>query len=440
MEKNSAGSPLDQTIEQYKRDLMAVYRRSRTPVSPADQPPAPKPARPRPADPPAAKSALAEMPPEPSHAPEPAHEEPTGELPEETAPEKAQLPTLGEFLRERIGNPPDNSGTPRDAIGRNEEEYLTAAAAFLRELLAQFAPGSKLSGESAEPDPDSTGAVPEEPERPTLGEFLRERIGNPPDNSGTPRDAIGRNEEEYLTAAAAFLRELLAQFAPGSKLSGESTEPGSDSPDAVPEEPERPTLGEFLRERIGNPPDNSGTPRDAIGRNEEEYLTAAAAFLRELLARYAEKTSSADNTHHTTNGQNFQPPAATKGEYEQFQQENPDSGVIKTQVFTARRTYPVENAQVNLYKVFPDGAYLIDSQFTDRSGQVKPVTVPALERSLSEPPGDPTPYVSYRITVSHPDFMDAVIEQVPVFEGVTSLQAVDLIPAAAAPVDSPDEP
>ena len=51
MEKNSAGSPLDQTIEQYKRDLMAVYRRSRTPVSPADQPPAPKPARPRPADP-----------------------------------------------------------------------------------------------------------------------------------------------------------------------------------------------------------------------------------------------------------------------------------------------------------------------------------------------------------------------------------------------------
>ena len=292
MEKNSAGSPLDQTIEQYKRDLMAVYRRSRTPVSPADQPPAPKPARPRPADPPAAKSALAEMPPEPSHAPEPAHEEPTGELPEETAPEKAQLPTLGEFLRERIGNPPDNSGTPRDAIGRNEEEYLTAAA----------------------------------------------------------------------------------------------------------------------------------------------------AFLRELLARYAEKTSSADNTHHTTNGQNFQPPAATKGEYEQFQQENPDSGVIKTQVFTARRTYPVGNAQVNLYKVFPDGVYLIDSQFTDHSGQVKPVTVPALERSLPETPGDPAPYVSYRITVSHPDFMDAVIEQVPVFEGVTSLQAVDLIPAAAAPVNSPDEP
>ena len=292
MEKNSAGSPLDQTIEQYKRDLMAVYRRSRTPVSPADQPPAPKPARPRPADPPATKPALAEMPPESSHAPEPVHEEPTGDLPEETAPEKAQLSTLGEFLRERIGNPPDNSGTPRDAIGRNEEEYLTAAA----------------------------------------------------------------------------------------------------------------------------------------------------AFLRELLARYAEKTSSADNTHHTTNGQNFQPPAATKGEYEQFQQENPDSGVIKTQVFTARRTYPVENAQVNLYKVFPDGAYLIDSQFTDRSGQVKLVTVPALERSLSETPGDPAPYVSYRITVSHPDFMDAVIEQVPVFEGVTSLQAVDLIPAAAAPVNSPDEP
>ena len=97
----------------------------------------------------------------------------------------------------------------------------------------------------------------------------------------------------------------------------------------------------------------------------------------------------------------------------------------------------MENAQVNLYKVFPDGAYLIDSQFTDSSGQVDPVTVPALERSLSETPGDAAPYVSYRITVSHPDFVDAVIEQVPVFEGVVSLQAVDLIPTAAAPV--PDQ-
>ena len=40
MEKYSADSPFDQTIEQYKRDLMSVYRRSRAPARPADPGPA----------------------------------------------------------------------------------------------------------------------------------------------------------------------------------------------------------------------------------------------------------------------------------------------------------------------------------------------------------------------------------------------------------------
>ena len=40
--------------------------------------------------------------------------------------------------------------------------------------------------------------------------------------------------------------------------------------------------------------------------------------------------------------------------------------------------------------------------------------------------------------MTHPGFADAVIEQVPVFEGVTSLQSVNLIPMAATP-SAPDD-
>ena len=391
MEKNSADSPLDQAIEQYKRDLMAVYRRSRTLErldrrSSEQQPTLSAPAQP-PEDPPA-----------PTHGPDLSGQE----------PEKAADAPLPE--PENPDEPPGNSGTPKDAIGCDEAKYLTAAGEFLRQLLDQRKPGRTPAPDTAEPETPS----------PTL----REESGEPPENSGTPKDAIGCDEAKYLAAAGEFLRQLLDQRKPEHTPAPDTAEPETPSP--------------TLWEESGKPPENSGTPKDAIGCDEAKYLAAAGEFLRQLLDQDRKPTPPTGNTHHTTNDENFQPSSAIKEEYEQFQLENPASGTIKTQVFTARGAYPVEQAQVDLYKVFPDGDYLISRQYTDRSGQVNPVTVPVYQRSLSESPGDSTPYVSYRIAVTHPGFADAVIEQVPVFEGVTSLQSVNLIPMAATP-SAPDD-
>ena len=391
MEKNSADSPLDQAIEQYKRDLMAVYRRSRTlerlDRRSSEQQPTPS----APAQPP-------EDPPAPTHGPDLSGQE----------PEKAADAPLPE--PEDPDEPPENSGTPKDAIGCDEAKYLTAAGEFLRQLLDQRKPEHTPAPDTAEPETPS----------PTL----REESGEPPENSGTPKDAIGCDEAKYLAAAREFLRQLLDQRKPGRTPAPDTAEPETPSP--------------TLREESGEPPENSGTPRDAIGCDEAKYLAAAGEFLRQLLDQDRKPTPPTGNTHHTTNDENFQPSSAIKEEYEQFQLENPASGTIKTQVFTARGAYPVEQAQVDLYKVFPEGDYLISRQYTDRSGQVDPVTVPVYQRSLSESPGDSTPYVSYRIAVTHPGFADAVIEQVPVFEGVTSLQSVNLIPMAATP-SAPDD-
>ena len=391
MEKNSADSPLDQAIEQYKRDLMAVYRRSRTlerlDRRSSEQQPTPS----APAQPP-------EDPPAPTHGPDLSGQE----------PEKAADAPLPE--PENPDEPPGNSGTPKDAIGCDEAKYLTAAGEFLRQLLDQRKPGRTPAPDTAEPETPS----------PTL----REESGEPPENSGTPKDAIGCDEAKYLAAAGEFLRQLLDQRKPEHTPAPDTAEPETPSP--------------TLWEESGKPPENSGTPKDAIGCDEAKYLAAAGEFLRQLLDQDRKPTPPTGNTHHTTNDENFQPSSAIKEEYEQFQLENPASGTIKTQVFTARGAYPVEQAQVDLYKVFPDGDYLISRQYTDRSGQVNPVTVPVYQRSLSESPGDSTPYVSYRIAVTHPGFADAVIEQVPVFEGVTSLQSVNLIPMAATP-SAPDD-
>ena len=69
MEKNSADSPLDQAIEQYKRDLMAVYRRSRTLERPAGRSSEQQPTPSAPAQPP-------EDPRAPTHDPDLSGQEP----------------------------------------------------------------------------------------------------------------------------------------------------------------------------------------------------------------------------------------------------------------------------------------------------------------------------------------------------------------------------
>ena len=186
------------------------------------------------------------------------------------------------------------------------------------------------------------------------------------------------------------------------------------------------------REITASPPADSGTPTDAIGRNEAEYRTSAQDTLTEILGQRTRPTPAALPSHSTTDVNEFQQESTAKEKYEAYCREYPDTGTVKVQIFTAKRTFPVQGAQVNLYKQFPGGSYLISSQFSDQSGQVLPVTVPARDRGNSNAPGGEAA-LDYVITVTHPDYVNVIIEHVPVYDGVVSLQAVDLVPTAAAP-------
>ncbi len=59
--------------------------------------------------------------------------------------------------------------------------------------------------------------------------------------------------------------------------------------------------------------------------------------------------------------------------------------------------------------------------------------VPSPTRAGSEQPGDAHPYTTYDVRVTHPNFAPVSIRGVTVFEGVRSLQKVDLVPVAALP-------
>jgi len=112
---------------------------------------------------------------------------------------------------------------------------------------------------------------------------------------------------------------------------------------------------------------------------------------------------------------------------------NPQRCAIKVQTRVARGTFPVSEATVTISKEFDNGEYVISRQKTDTAGQIQPVSVPALDKELSEQPGNPSPFITYKLVITHPDYATVVSNNVPVFSGVTSLQVVNLMPLAAVP-------
>ena len=445
MDQNRAAGPqsgtpeaFEQALKQYTQELMALYRRQRAEQQPADagtqaaertpEPPSPpKEEEPAPGTRPAAIR-------EPEREPPPAEPEPhttagqphtqtrlrpepetrpaqsgssTGEpsrpaMPgnqtEGTPPAAPSAAPENRPSREERNAAPDASGSPIDAIGREESAYSAdseATLARLREGVEGLFRGSRAALEELET------------------KTPREEQNAAPDASGSPIDAIGREEATYC----ALCDETLARLREGVEALGDRLREGAESLLRGRQQTGDSREDRSIWEQPAAPAYSPVTgPADSGAISEAE---TAAGLLPYDTTTFAGSQASGGSSSAASSG-------SSAGE------EGPQ-GTIKTQVFTARRAYPVKGAQVDLYQDREGRTVLLDSQLTDQSGQTEPVTVPALNKSLSEQPGAEHPYLSYHLHISHPDFVDAVIDHVAVFEDVVSIQSVDLIPTAAAP-------
>ena len=102
------------------------------------------------------------------------------------------------------------------------------------------------------------------------------------------------------------------------------------------------------------------------------------------------------------------------------------TGNLVVSVFTANQIYPVANAQVTVTEETNDK--ILASSVTDRSGRTKQLTLPAPSASMSQEPTVAIPFAEYKVTVKHPDFFDAVIENVQIFGDVLTQLPANLIP------------
>ncbi|MBQ8837048.1 MAG: hypothetical protein IJ002_06040 [Clostridia bacterium] len=112
----------------------------------------------------------------------------------------------------------------------------------------------------------------------------------------------------------------------------------------------------------------------------------------------------------------------------QNQNEYTSSGNLVVSVSTASGAIPVEGAIVTVRGGDMENSGVITVMYTDRSGNTERITLPAPPASLSEAPGNISPYARYNLEIDKEGFNTRTFINVPIFSGTTSIQPVNLIP------------
>ena len=117
--------------------------------------------------------------------------------------------------------------------------------------------------------------------------------------------------------------------------------------------------------------------------------------------------------------------------YEQFTERNIGRGTIMFRVYTAREALPIKGAQCALSKRIAGSRHEITTMLTDESGQTPPQTLPAPSKELSQHvENNVQPFALYDATVKKDGYADVILKDIPVFDGVQSIQRVAMVPDA----------
>ncbi len=123
-------------------------------------------------------------------------------------------------------------------------------------------------------------------------------------------------------------------------------------------------------------------------------------------------------------------PVPSYDNLEEFERNNRGSGTIVFRVYTAREALPVENAVCKVTKNFNGEVHTFYTLVTDESGKTPTRPLPAPSKELSQQSGNLIqPFSLYDALVTREGYADVELKEIPVFDGVSSVQQVSMIPA-----------
>ncbi len=274
--------------------------------------------------------------------------------------------------------------------------------------------------------PPAEPRVESEPELP----YHHEPETPPPDYSNPPTAAqINAVDEERMREEALTDTQTAPMPAPNTQSipmptpSPETESVPMPTPSLdVPSVPMPGTGPEIIDEVPENQPAESDPSQQA-----EEYEPPYAD------PNMAQNVPGAEPTdEQQARGSQSQPtqfPEPQYSSFEDFQAKNSGRGTMLFRITTAREALPVEGAKCVITKKFGGIVAEIDTLFTDRSGQTPPRTLPAPPKSLSQQYDNLIqPFALYDATVTRDGYVDVVLTDIPVFDGVQSVQRVSMLP------------
>ena len=112
----------------------------------------------------------------------------------------------------------------------------------------------------------------------------------------------------------------------------------------------------------------------------------------------------------------------------QFLTENPAFGTLIFQVTGGQGAFPVAGATITITKPLDERLGISVTVTTDESGKTPPLSLPAPSKELSQKPNNGIVYAAYQAEISAPNHVTTKIRDLPVFDGITTIQPVNLSP------------
>lgn len=187
----------------------------------------------------------------------------------------------------------------------------------------------------------------------------------------------------------------------------DNSSPKADSTDAVRTTPEQ-------AERLNDQPVSGTSPDEQLtGRSFEGTETPPQTGIS------MEQGSRAEPIDYPE--QNFT-------NFEEFEKVNTGKGSLMFKVYTGREAVVIEGAECVITKKIGSETRTIARLVTDNSGQTPSVELPAPPKELSQHSENTIqPFALYDAQVTKPGFVRVVLKDIPVFDGVQSVQRVFMI-------------
>lgn len=120
------------------------------------------------------------------------------------------------------------------------------------------------------------------------------------------------------------------------------------------------------------------------------------------------------------------------------------TGYLIVHATTARGSIPLEGVQITLRNYEPEfsstAGDVVLTMTTDRSGNTERVSLPTPPKSQSLTAGNPRPFAIYNLEAHLEGYRTQYYYALPIFDGITAVQPVDLVPLSENGRDEPFRP